>query len=151
MIQPNTLVLIQIWRLTSKCWRIGVLVNACLNQVKACLVSGARKLGSSALHTGFIKSDLANFLSFPLLLLTTLQLSKPVADKAPAGWELVFNIEVSATAILLKPWTKHRQKLTNTINILISRTDFGSNQALTVSILSSFIQIRQLNTTQPIK
>ena len=79
------------------------LVNTCLNWVKARLALGIRKLGSSAPRTGFVKSDLANFLSFLLLLLTTLLLSTPVACRAPAGQGLIFNIEVSGAAILLKP------------------------------------------------
>ena len=76
--------------------------------VKACLASGVRKLGSSAPRTGFVKSDLADFPSFPLLLLMTSLSSTAVAGKALASWVLIFNIEVSGAAILLKPWMKRR-------------------------------------------
>ena len=71
-------------------------------------MSGVRKLDSSALRTGFKKSELADFPSFPPLLLTTSLSSTPVAGRATAGWELVFNIELSVAAILLKPWMKRR-------------------------------------------
>ena len=71
-------------------------------------MSEVRKLGSSTLRMGFVKSDLAYFPSFlPLLLMTSL-LSTPVAGKAPASWRLVFNIEMSKAAILLKLWIKRQ-------------------------------------------
>ena len=70
---------------------------------KGCLELGVRKLGSSTPHTGFIKSDFADFLSFLLLLLITLLSSTPIASRVPANWELAFNIKVSRAAILLKP------------------------------------------------
>ena len=79
------------------------MVNTCLNWVKARLALGVRKLGSSALRIGFVKSDLVNFLSFPPLFPTTSLSSTAVAGRVPAGWGLVFNIEVSRAAILLKP------------------------------------------------
>ena len=86
----------------SKCWRIEALVNTCLNWVKACLALGVRKLNSFALRIGFVKSDLAYFPSFLPLLPTTSLLSIPVACKVPVSWKIVFNIEVSRAAILLK-------------------------------------------------
>ena len=64
---------------------------------------GVRKLDSSALYTGFVKSDLVNFPSFlPLFPTNSLSLT-PVAGRALAGWGVVFNIELSGAAILLKP------------------------------------------------
>ena len=84
------------------------MINSYLNWVKAHLVLGVRKLDSSAPYMGFIKSDLANFLSFLSLFLTTSLLSTPVASRTPASWGLVFNIEVSGAAILLKPWIKRQ-------------------------------------------
>ena len=51
---------------------------------------------------GFIKSDLANFLLFPLLLPTNLLLLRLVASKMQAILELVLNNKVSRAAILLK-------------------------------------------------
>ena len=79
------------------------MVNTCLNWVKARLVSRVRKLDSSATRMGFVKSDLADFLVFLPLLPTTLLSSIPVAGKVLPGWRLVFNIEISGAAILLKP------------------------------------------------
>ena len=76
--------------------------------MKAYLASKVEKLGFSALCTGFVKLDLANFLSFLLLLLITLLLSTPVTGRAPADWKLIFNMEVSGAAILMKPWMKRR-------------------------------------------
>ena len=52
---------------------------------------------------GFVKSDLADFPLFLPLLLTTSLLLIAVAGRALADWGLVFNIEVSGAAILLKP------------------------------------------------
>ena len=82
------------------------MVNAWLNWVKAHLASRVKKIGFSASRIYFVNSDLADFLLFPPLLLITLLLSTLIASKIPAGWGLVFNIEVSGAAILLKPWMK---------------------------------------------
>ena len=68
-----------------------------------CLASEVRKLSFSTLYTGFVKLNLANFLSFPPLLPMTLLSSILVASRASASWGLVFNIEVSEAGILLKP------------------------------------------------
>lgn len=54
---------------------------------------------------------------------------------------VVFSIEVSGAAILLKSLMKHQHKLANPQNSSISLTDFGSGQVLTVLILFSFIHI----------
>ena len=67
-----------------------------------------RKLGSSILRISFVKSDLANFLLFLPLLPTTSLLSILVAGRAPAGYGLVFNMDVSGAVILLKPWMKRQ-------------------------------------------
>ena len=64
---------------------------------------GVKKLDSFAIRTGFVKSDLANFSSFLPLLSTTLLSSTRVAGRALVGLGLIFNIEVSRVAILLKP------------------------------------------------
>ena len=64
---------------------------------------GVRKLSSSTPRTGFEKSDLADFISFLPLVLTTSLSSTLVASRVLASWRLVFNIEVSGAAILLKP------------------------------------------------
>ena len=64
---------------------------------------GVRKLGSSTLHISFIKSDLVDFLLFLPLLPTTSLLLILVTYRVQAGWDLVFNIKVSKTTILLKP------------------------------------------------
>ena len=66
-------------------------------------MSKVRKIDFFALYTGFVKSDLADFSSFPSLLLMALLLLILVASRALAGWELIFNIEISGAAILLKP------------------------------------------------
>ena len=79
------------------------MVNACFNWGKARLVLGVRKLGSSTLCSGLVKLDLADFLLFLLLLPMTLLLSILVASRALASEGLVFNIEMSGAAILLKP------------------------------------------------
>ena len=46
---------------------------------------GVKKLGSSTLRIGFVKSDLADFLLFLSLLLKILLSSIPVAGRALAG------------------------------------------------------------------
>ena len=70
---------------------------------KTCLASRVRKLGFSAPCTGFVKTDLADFLLFPSLLPITSLLLILVADRVPVSWWLIFNIEVSRATILLKP------------------------------------------------
>ena len=129
------------------CWRIEALVNTCLNWVKAHLASRVKKVGFSALRTCFIKSDLTNFPLFLSLLLTTSLLLEPVAGRAVAGWELDFNIEVSRTVILLKPWMKCQWKLENPIITWMFCTNFGWGQALMPLIFFSSVRIPWLDMT----
>ena len=78
------------------------LVNTYFNWVEACLVSAVRKLNSTTLCIDFVKLDLADFLSFPPLLLMTSLFSTLVVGIALAGLRLVFNNEVNRATILLK-------------------------------------------------
>ena len=66
------------------------------------LVLEVRKLDFSTLCIGFIRSDLTDFLSFLLLLIMTLLSLTTVIDKVQASSGLVFNIEMSLAAVLLK-------------------------------------------------
>ena len=64
---------------------------------------------------------------------------------------VIFNIEVSGTAILLKLWMNCQSKLAKPRKTWILQTDLGSGQSFTASILSASILIPFDNTIYPKK
>ena len=73
--------------------------------MKTYLVSGVRKLDFFTLYIAFIKlslMDLAKFLLFLLILLTTLLLSILIYSRVFISYNIVFNIKINRSVILLK-------------------------------------------------
>ena len=74
--------------------------------MKDSLALKVRKLDFSTLSIAFIKLNQANFSLLLPLLVTISILLILVNNRILAGWNLVFNIEISSVVILLKPWIK---------------------------------------------
>lgn len=127
MVQPDVLILFQIWHLELKYQKIQTSINTYFNEIKHYLVSEVRKLGSSALCKIFVnltklktkRLDLIILLPLIIVMFTT---------------KVILTIKMRKIAILLNFQIKHEFKLVKPINTQKTYTNFGFGQVLIVLI-----------------